>query len=325
MTTSSRPVAGWSRRHAWSTNGAIASSAEILSPNSRGPLCQTTLRRANRQRSARCDRRVGKAVVVRHDDERFLALPGQPEKQIHDGIARLGIEVAGRFIGENDVRIIRQGPGDRDPLLLASGKFRREMIQAIGQADRLRDFLRKLLSPVSTPDHSRKHDVLQRGQFREEKVALKNKTHLLIAQFGQRRFAAAIKFSSFKFNFARFRPLESGESVEQRGLPCARGATEENRLTMLHFRAKRRATPRSAFGRSGKSGVDRARQVVDGAWAASFANSRAVARAGASPDKGGSHFRRAHRRTKAAPTFVQKSRALWANASARRLHSERLR
>ena len=77
---------------------------------------------------------------MRHDDERFLALPGQTEEQIHDRVAGFGIEIAGRFVGKNDVRIIRQGAGDRDPLLFAAGKFRREMIQAVAEADRRETF-----------------------------------------------------------------------------------------------------------------------------------------------------------------------------------------
>ena len=88
-----------------------------------------------------------------------------------------------------------------DPLLFASGEFRREMIQAIAQTNRLQAFYTGV-SRRTTPDHSRKHDVLERRQFRKEKVALENKTHLLVAQLGEGRFAAAIKFLSFEFHFA---------------------------------------------------------------------------------------------------------------------------
>src|SRR5678815_642729 len=104
------------------------------------------------------------------------------------------------------------------------------MIQTITQTDRLQTFYTGV-SRRATPDHPWKHDVLQGRQFRKEKVALENKTHLLVAQLSEGRFAASIKFLSFEFHFARFRPLASGESVEQGCLPRSRGATEENRLT----------------------------------------------------------------------------------------------
>ena len=84
-------------------------------------------------------------------------------------------------------------------------------------------------------DHSRQHDILQRGQFRQKKVALENKTHLLVAEPGKRRFAAAIELLAFKFHLAGFRPLETGESVKQGRFPRARGAAEKDRLAVLHL------------------------------------------------------------------------------------------
>jgi hypothetical protein len=48
-----------------------------------------------------------KIVIVGHDNKSFLAFAGQAEKQVHNRVAGLGIEIAGWFVGENDVGIIR--------------------------------------------------------------------------------------------------------------------------------------------------------------------------------------------------------------------------
>jgi hypothetical protein len=57
-------------------------------------------------------------------------------KQGHDLHAHMGIEVAGRFVRENDDRIIDNGAGDSDPLLLAAGKLAWKMEHALFESDR---------------------------------------------------------------------------------------------------------------------------------------------------------------------------------------------
>lgn len=54
----------------------------------------------------------------------------------HNFDAGAGVERAGRFIGENDLRIVHQGAGDGDTLLLASRKLIGVMIGAFGKANR---------------------------------------------------------------------------------------------------------------------------------------------------------------------------------------------
>ena len=53
-----------------------------------------------------------------------------------DLVAGLAVELAGRLVGEDDHRVLDQGPGDRDPLLLAARELPGAMVQAIAQADR---------------------------------------------------------------------------------------------------------------------------------------------------------------------------------------------
>ncbi len=54
---------------------------------------------------------------MRDHDERF-ALLDQRLEQREDRLCRVAIEVAGGFIGHNQRRIVRQGAGDGDALLL---------------------------------------------------------------------------------------------------------------------------------------------------------------------------------------------------------------
>ena len=48
----------------------------------------------------------GQAMIVRHHQQRLLAVPRQLQKQIHNNVARLGIEIPGRLIGKDNVGIV---------------------------------------------------------------------------------------------------------------------------------------------------------------------------------------------------------------------------
>jgi hypothetical protein len=54
------------------------------------------------------------------DDDRHLALTAQPGQQVEDPGGGLRVQVAGRLVGQQQVRGVDQGPGDGDPLLFAA-------------------------------------------------------------------------------------------------------------------------------------------------------------------------------------------------------------
>ena len=59
-------------------------------------------------------------LVGDHDDRHILLCVQQPQK-LHDLQRALGVQIARRLIGQNDLRIADQSPRDGDPLLLAAG------------------------------------------------------------------------------------------------------------------------------------------------------------------------------------------------------------
>src|SRR5450432_684694 len=61
-------------------------------------------------------------------------------KQLHHCFSVFGIEVARRFIGEQDRRRATEGPGYGDALLLTTGELRRVMAHAMSHADALERF-----------------------------------------------------------------------------------------------------------------------------------------------------------------------------------------
>jgi hypothetical protein len=53
-----------------------------------------------------------------------------PQEQLDDLPADQRVEVAGRLVGDDQARVVDEGPGDRRPLLLAAGERRRAAARA---------------------------------------------------------------------------------------------------------------------------------------------------------------------------------------------------
>ena len=74
-------------------------------------------------------------VHVVGDDDQGHALLVQRLKKRHHLFAGLGVEGAGRLVGQKDARVVDQGAGNGDPLLLTAGQFIRPVVGAVAQAD----------------------------------------------------------------------------------------------------------------------------------------------------------------------------------------------
>ena len=70
-----------------------------------------------------------------HQHERRAPLPVQLLHQLDDRLAGGCIEVAGRFVGEQNSGAVYERPGERHPLLLASREVGGGVVEPIPQAD----------------------------------------------------------------------------------------------------------------------------------------------------------------------------------------------
>jgi hypothetical protein len=86
--------------------------------------------------TSRCLRQI---FVVRHDDDRRPVAIQALEECDH---VRTGsrIELARRFVGEEQSGPIRKRARDRDALLLAARQFSRAVVASLGQADICEEF-----------------------------------------------------------------------------------------------------------------------------------------------------------------------------------------
>ena len=68
------------------------------------------------------------------DDGGFL-LAGEPGDEFDDGGAGGGVEVARRFIGEENGGLMNEGAGEGGALKLAAGELVGSMMGSVGQSD----------------------------------------------------------------------------------------------------------------------------------------------------------------------------------------------
>ena len=79
------------------------------------------------------------STVVGDDDERAVAAPLLLADEREDLVAPFSVEVASRLVGEEDDRVLDQGPRDRHPLLLAPRELRRPVTQPVAEPDLLQE------------------------------------------------------------------------------------------------------------------------------------------------------------------------------------------
>ena len=71
--------------------------------------------------------------IMRHQQQRLLLLAHQVGQEGEHARRVGGVQVSGGFVGQNDLRIVRQCPGDRHALLFAAAEVLRRAVQLVYQ------------------------------------------------------------------------------------------------------------------------------------------------------------------------------------------------
>ena len=115
-------------------------------------------------------------IVRGHDRGHGLA-PDDRAEQEHDRVARLRVELPGRLVGQEQLGMVGERPGDGDPLLLAARQLVRAVTHPVAQARPGRAGPRPLRSRsrgIRVDEAERHLDVLGRGQDRHEAEGLED-------------------------------------------------------------------------------------------------------------------------------------------------------
>src|SRR5262245_42663534 len=104
----------------------------------------------------------GHVRVVSCDDKREPEFPLQRFDQVEHPLSRVGVEVTGRFVAEEQLRLLGQGPRDRHTLCLAAGQLRWEMVGLSLQSDKLEQLGRRIRR-LAGGEGCGERNVLERG------------------------------------------------------------------------------------------------------------------------------------------------------------------
>lgn len=149
-------------------------------------------------------------LVVGHQDHRRTRFPVQLFEQLDDACPCRTVEVPCRFVREKDTRVIDEGTGDSDALLLSTRKLCREMMQTVTQANTLQEDSGSPLGVGNATEVQRNLDVLNRGQCRNELEGLEYEADLFPAQLSPLVFAQRAEVYPVQDHSPRRRCIEPG-------------------------------------------------------------------------------------------------------------------
>src|SRR5262245_46538011 len=134
----------------------------------------------------------------------------------------LGVQVAGRLVGEDQPRLVDERPRHAHALLLAARELRRQMLRAIREPHALErgQRLGGIGDRVVVLGH---HHVLECGEMREQMELLKNDADFLAPKAHPAALAHRRDLGAIHPQAAGGRLIERSEQVEQRALPRPRG------------------------------------------------------------------------------------------------------
>ena len=174
--------------------------------------------------------------------ERFLLVMGDVDEgdadlaldalqlELH-GMAQLQVQRTERFIEQQGAGVVHQRPGQRDPLLLATGKLAGLALGEIGEPDYLDDLVDPTfcLAPafglVQLPAARAVGDVVPHGHVREQRIVLEHRVDVAFVRGDLRHV------DPFEPDLTGGGRLETGDHAQRGRLAASRGAQHGEELT----------------------------------------------------------------------------------------------
>ena len=169
-------------------------------------------------------------------EQRHVALPLEPEQQLDDLAAGVLVEIAGGLVGEQQLGVVAERPGERRALLLAA-QLAGVVVGARGEAD-LGEALAGLGEGIAGARQLERHgDVLERGHGRDEVERLEQNTDLTATEQREAVLVELAQRLAFDPHHARGRALDAADHGEQGDLPEPEGPTTLTELPAATVRS----------------------------------------------------------------------------------------
>lgn len=157
-------------------------------------------------------------------------------EQLHDVDRGPRVEVAGRLIGEQHLRPVHQGAGDRDALLLTAGQLVRHPLLLAVEPDEGESLGNRLLDEAArrTGHLQRERHVLVHRLRREEPEVLEHRADVT-PEVRHLPVGKGTQIAPEHGDAARCGHVLAQDQPQTGGLAGTRGADEEDELPALHF------------------------------------------------------------------------------------------
>src|SRR5881409_592270 len=187
-------------------------------------------------------------LVVCHHANRGATLM-QFSEQLHHRLAIARIEVAGRFVCEQNRRPASESARDRDTLLLATRELAGQMFCAMRHAHALQGFGHKrfAIAGARAPVGQRQFDVFENRQIADQIKALKDETDLAIPNARALCEREIRDLMAFQRITAIRRSIEQAENRKQRGLAATRRSSDGNIFALPNIEVNPRERVRFYF------------------------------------------------------------------------------
>jgi hypothetical protein len=171
--------------------------------------------------------------IMRHEHKRGARLAIEPEKHLYNRPAGLGVEVACRLVGEENLRPMNECAREGNALLLATGELQWIVVEAVGEADVTEDSRGVLPAAVFAAEFQRHEYILDGGERGNELEILEDESDGAIAQGCARIFIERAEFLAIEADCPRGRVIESGAEPKERGLSAPGRANDRTRVAGL--------------------------------------------------------------------------------------------
>ena len=166
---------------------------------------------------------VGGNIVIMGDEDEGFALLVELIEEAQDLGTRGRIEIARGFVGQDHQRVVDEGAGDGDALLLTTGKLEGFVVEAVLQSDEEGqarcDFATVLFRPVLVVE--RDLNILKDCQLLDEIIGLKNKPEPSAANGRESIVVHARDVFASQEIIPRSRAIEAAEQIEHGGFATA--------------------------------------------------------------------------------------------------------
>ena len=170
-------------------------------------------------------------VVGDHDHQPVF---GDLFQQLHDLDAGLAVQSAGRFVGQQDVRVVHQGAGDGHALHLTAGHFAGVLVQLVAQADLFQRFggAAFALGTGDAGDGQSQLHVGQHGLVRDQIVALEHKADGVVAVGIPIAIGVFPRGNTVDDQVAAVVAVQTADDVQQGGLAGTAGAEDGDKFAV---------------------------------------------------------------------------------------------